>query len=413
MNAHEYFHYKLRNVTNDIVNMTIITDPTELQRSYEGWLTITGGISCLFGSLFNFLTTERLDHNFRIISGHIIVFLSLIPTILFTFVCTDYVQELFFWLSMLLAAVACFGSAGLLGCGLLGYSARFPAVYMQAVMLGQSFAGILSSLLSIFCQAFTSNSLLNGRLYFAIATIWTFASGVLYIWLIKSPHTIAVMNSEVNETSRMEQNRNLLLDTDDVIDGLQSEVSDNSLRSRIFEDDSLKKHIGRILSQTKYEMSAGYCVLFATLTVFPALSSLVESTATNELWKAYFSAIACFLLFNVGDAIGRLLFYTVPLEGRLLLILSWLRLAFIPLLVLCNVHPRSHTSTLFYSDSVFILLMGIFAVSNGLLFTAASISATRKVEDDLREMTGSLVGLVAVVSSLMGSIFGAALVALV
>lgn len=55
----QYFHYKLRNVTNDIVNMTIITDPTELQRSYEGWLTITGGISCLFGSLFNFLTTER------------------------------------------------------------------------------------------------------------------------------------------------------------------------------------------------------------------------------------------------------------------------------------------------------------------------------------------------------------------
>lgn len=181
---------------------------------------------------------------------------------------------------------------------------------MQAVMLGQSFAGILSSLLSIFCQAFTSNSLLNGRLYFAIATVWTFASGVLYIWLIKSPHTIAVMNSEVNETSRMEQNRNLLLDTDDVIglifellicffsialyryrcwclivfitlcwthycylqccnivyscykhvirtywsvsDGLQSEVSDNSLRSRIFEDDSLKKHIGRILSQVNF-----------------------------------------------------------------------------------------------------------------------------------------------------------------
>uniref|UniRef100_A0A0M3HG92 Uncharacterized protein n=1 Tax=Ascaris lumbricoides TaxID=6252 RepID=A0A0M3HG92_ASCLU len=59
MNAHEYFHYKLRNVTNDIGNMTIITDLTELQRSYEGWLTITSGISCLFGSLFNFLTTER------------------------------------------------------------------------------------------------------------------------------------------------------------------------------------------------------------------------------------------------------------------------------------------------------------------------------------------------------------------
>lgn len=101
--------------------------------------------------------------------------------------------------------------------GLFSGGINLIGFQMQAVMLGQSFAGILSSLLSIFCQAFTSNSLLNGRLYFAIATVWTFASGVLYIWLIKSPHTIAVMNSEVNETSRMEQNRNLLLDTDDVI----------------------------------------------------------------------------------------------------------------------------------------------------------------------------------------------------
>uniref|UniRef100_A0A914S4K1 Vesicle transport protein n=1 Tax=Parascaris equorum TaxID=6256 RepID=A0A914S4K1_PAREQ len=117
-------------MTDSVDNETILSNPTELQRSYEGWLTITSGISCLFGSLFNFLTTERLNHNFRIIFGHIFVFLSLMPTILFTFVCTDYVQELFLWLSVLLAAVACFGSAGLLGCGLLGYSARFPAVYV-------------------------------------------------------------------------------------------------------------------------------------------------------------------------------------------------------------------------------------------------------------------------------------------
>uniref|UniRef100_A0A914RDN1 Uncharacterized protein n=1 Tax=Parascaris equorum TaxID=6256 RepID=A0A914RDN1_PAREQ len=123
---------------------------------------------------------------------------------------------------------------------------------MQAVMLGQSFAGILTSLLSIFCQAFTSNSLLNGRLYFAIAMIWTLASGVLYIWLIKSPHTIAVMNTEVNESSRT--------------------------KVALFYVGELHK-ISRLM----------------------------------RFFAAYFSAVACFLLFNVGDAIGRLLFHVVPL----------------------------------------------------------------------------------------------------
>ncbi|KAM3715803.1 Equilibrative nucleoside transporter [Dirofilaria immitis] len=65
MNAHEYYHYKLRNVTNirNVTNNIILIDEkdygTELQRSYEGYLTLTGGISCAFGSGINFLATQR------------------------------------------------------------------------------------------------------------------------------------------------------------------------------------------------------------------------------------------------------------------------------------------------------------------------------------------------------------------
>ncbi|VDM44313.1 unnamed protein product [Toxocara canis] len=341
----QYFHYKLRNVTEDMDNASSIDNRTELQKSYEGWVTITSSTSCIIGAAFNLLTTDRLSNSFRVISGHVTVLISLIPTVALTFIYTDYVQELFFWFSMFLAALASLGSTGLLGCGLLGYSARFPAVYMQAVMLGQSVAGILSSLLSIFCQAFTSNSLLNGRVFFIIATLWTLASAFVYIWLVRSPNTIIIMNSEDVQSSNVEQSRSLLLDAD-------------------------------------------------------------ENTA-------YFTAIACFLLFNVGDAVGRLLFYAVPLEGRLLLMLSLSRFALVPLLLLCNVYPRSHSETLFHNDAIFILLMALFALSNGLFFTSASVSATRKVDEDLRELTGSLIGMVAMVSSLMGSIFGALLVMVV
>ncbi|VDO46980.1 unnamed protein product [Brugia timori] len=58
INAHEYYHYKLRNVTEN-ATLSDEKDDTELQRSYEGWVTLTGGVSCAFGSGINFLVTGR------------------------------------------------------------------------------------------------------------------------------------------------------------------------------------------------------------------------------------------------------------------------------------------------------------------------------------------------------------------
>ncbi|VDK19150.1 unnamed protein product [Anisakis simplex] len=104
------------------------------------------------------------------------------------------------------------------------------------------------------------------------------------------------------------------------------------------------------------------------------------------------------MLFNVGDLFQK---------GRALLLLSLLRFLLLPLIFFCNVHPRFHSTTLFHSDTIFVILISLLAVSNGLLFTSANVSATRKVDEDLRELTGSLMGLIAVISSVIGSIFGA------
>lgn len=43
------------------------------------------------------------------------------------------------------------------------------------------------------------------------------------------------------------------------------------------------------------------------------------------------------------------------------------RLVFIPLFMLCNVHPRAHLPVVFYHDCFFILFMILFAFSNGYL----------------------------------------------
>ncbi|VBB32866.1 unnamed protein product [Acanthocheilonema viteae] len=292
INAYEYYQYKLRNVTE---NITLIEekDGTELQRTYEGWVTLTGGVSCAFGSGINFLATGRkealvifsikkiilkflfiLGHSLRIRAGHMVVLLALVPTILLTYIDTDAFQLAFFCISMLLASLASFGSVGLIACGLLGFSAKFPSKNVQAVMIGQSVAGILSSLLNIVCQTFTANALMSGRLLFAVAFIWTIFSVFFYELLIRSNETESY--NGINQLS----DQRLLDSVDDTF-----EADEPPLHLCSAETHSLWNDAKEVWKKTEVEWWAGFIVFFGTMTAFPAISSLVQTSARNLVWK--------------------------------------------------------------------------------------------------------------------------------
>ncbi|KAK6105101.1 Nucleoside transporter family protein [Brugia pahangi] len=416
INAHEYYHYKLRNVTEN-ATLSDEKDDTELQRSYEGWVTLTGGVSCAFGSGINFLkafadfpsknfpyTYFILGHSLRIRAGHTVVLLSLVPTVLLTYINTDAFQSAFFCISMVLASLASFGSIGLIACGLLGFSAKFPSENVQAVMIGQSVAGILSSLLSIVCQSLAANALVNGRLFFVIAFVWTILSVFLYELLVRSKETELLL---IDEGSRIDQSSDQRL-LDNVDNTFEADESPLHLRST--ETHSLWSDAEQVWKKTKVEWWAGFIIFFGTMTAFPAVSSLVQTSAKNLVWKNYFSSLACFLLFNCGDAFGRLVVNFCRLREKALIMLSFLRLLAIPVLFFCNINPRYHSVTLFRSDEVFISTMLLFSISNGFLFTTATINATSKVHAELRELAGSMFGFMAVISTLCGSLIGLLLV---
>jgi len=54
-------------------------------------------------------------------------------------------------------------------------------------------------------------------------------------------------------------------------------------------------------------------------------------------------------------------------------LLSVLRIAFIPLLLLCNAQPRHHLPVLMKSDLYYILIIVFFGLSNGYLANIALI----------------------------------------
>jgi len=142
---------------------------------------------------------------------------------------------------------------------------------------------------------------------------------------------------------------------------------------------------------------AVFVCFFGTLIVFPAITVLVKSTGsknattvfqqlpqngttvatpTENTWSdTYFIPVGCFLLFNVGDFVGRTLAGVIKINwathfGSVCLLgLSLVKLAFVPLFLFCNAAPsnRSVTSVLIDSDAAYLIFMIIFSISNGYI----------------------------------------------
>uniref|UniRef100_A0A1I7XRD4 MFS domain-containing protein n=1 Tax=Heterorhabditis bacteriophora TaxID=37862 RepID=A0A1I7XRD4_HETBA len=200
----------------------------------------------------------RLSNMFRVLFGHFTVIAMLVPTIFFTYVDTDNEQSLFFFISVLIASVASFGSLGLISGGILGFAATFPPIY---------------------------------------------------VIILNIDHKLINM--------------------------------------------------------------------------------------TN------------FIYFNITD-IPMILFH-LSVRNQLVLLCS-LRIIFIPLIVACNIEPRYHSSTIIPYDGVFVLIILIFSISNGFCLTLTTMNVSKSVDSDLREIAGSMMNLMCVISSLGGSIIGVTLV---
>lgn len=148
-----------------------------------------------------------------------------------------------------------------------------------------------------------------------------------------------------------------------------------------------------------------YCLaVFLTFTItlclWPALAVLVESqfkkSKPRSKWaNDYFTPVTVFLLFNVGDLIGRSIANGLKLPDRtkrgkmIVLVLSLLRAVFIPLFIFCNAAPEQRSlPVIFSSDADFIVFIAIFALSNGYLGNICMLHGPKtEADSELQEET--------------------------
>ncbi|KAJ2492887.1 hypothetical protein IWW37_001059 [Coemansia sp. RSA 2050] len=123
-----------------------------------------------------------------------------------------------------------------------------------------------------------------------------------------------------------------------------------------------------------------------TLSVFPSVTAMVTSTSGFKLLAEWH-----FFVFNIGDFVGRRFAPSVPITRvSSLLTLGFARLLFIPAFFACHVVFSAWYNWI-TSDAVFLTLVGLLGVTNGLLSTRAAMAAPRLC--DQPTIAGSIVAI--------------------
>ena len=120
-----------------------------------------------------------------------------------------------------------------------------------------------------------------------------------------------------------------------------------------------------------------FLVFGLTLTIFPALIASLRSTSSSssrlfhDLWIPLL-----YVLFNVGDFLGRCSSNIGTRSGSHLATLSLLRWIFVPLFSLCQLHK---TPSFFDNDLYPLLFIALVSWSNGYLSSVAFMAFPSKV----------------------------------
>ena len=296
----------------------------------------------------------------------------------------------FFILSNVLFCLVCCMSSAYTS-GMMSMASMILPSTVQGFILGQGTAGLVSTLLSIMTLSFPGiNPVDAGFYYFLIATTILSAALVAFILFTK-------MDFVQKSTLRSQE-----------IERFRASSSASTISANL-EKPEISAHaiFMRIL---KYNLTS-FTTLLITLACFPAALSALRTTQTtnlNSTWnQTYFQPVMTFLLFNIGDVLGRITSGVVTLPSkRWILPISLLRIVFIPLIYMCNLQPRS-IPVWFTAD----IWPGVFSIliswTNGHILSLAASYCPQEVTKSSEK---SLAGSFSAFSSALGLVIGSLLV---
>jgi len=325
-----------------------------------------------------------LGHKFRsqprLLAALILIIVLFIFSDVMTKVDTDTWQIGFMGVTLFTVVIINIAVAIFQG-GLSGLAGKFPPSYMGAVVQGQALGGIFAAGSNVVMLAIGNGAVVAAFADFLVAIIFLVTALIAFIVLTRTEfyryyanESALTQNSDQVESGKNGENNK---EVEQLIDEPTNGSGDPDLAIVNPGQSSLTKmSTWAIIKRIWIWILAVFVCFFGTLIVFPAITVLVKSTGSGNAWNdTYFIPVGCFLLFNVGDFVGRTLAGVIKINwathfGSVCLLgLSLVKLAFVPLFLFCNAAPsnRSVTYVAIDSDVAYLIFMIIFSISNGYI----------------------------------------------
>jgi len=357
-------------------------NPNDLQKAWGGYLAVASMVPNVTFLILNGLFGHKFKTQPRLIISLVFVILMFTFTSIMVQIDSDTWQHTF--LMVTLASVVFINiNAAIFQGGILGIAGKFPPAYMGAVFSGQAVGGIFASGTNVVVLALGATPVQSAFFCFILSVVFLFSALIAYGVVTRTEFYQHYLGEETSSDAEKKPEDSKLLDNG---------ASGPSV--------PIKVNPGRVLLQiSPYAAAVTICFL-VTLGCFPAITLQVQSTLPKDsAWSTtFYVPVACFLLFNIGDYLGRFLAGLIqwPKPGKvgsfITLFLSIARFVFIPLFLFCNIRPadRGLTFVAFESDIVYIIIMLLFSVSNGYVGSICMICGPQVVRAEEAQTAASL-----------------------
>ncbi|XP_040886977.1 equilibrative nucleoside transporter 2 [Toxotes jaculatrix] len=408
MTASLYFQSRLSTVESGNGTEVVLE-----QNYFNNWMTLLSQLPLLLFTLLNSFLYQRISEMIRI--GGSLVFILLLFILTAALVKVPMEGNLFF--SVTLATVWFINSFGaVLQGSLFGLVGLLPQKYSTIFMSGQGLAGTFAAIAMLLAIASDADSETAALGYFitpCVGTVVTLCSYLLLprldfaqYYLKKSSKYEAGTTDELlqectTENGKLNGHANGSVPSsttkDSSPDDIEVESSLDGTRQAFLPQEQVERKQAKASVKEVFKKIwvMAFCVTFVftvTLSVFPAVTADVRTSFPGK-WERFFISVCCFLMFNINDWLGRTIttFIRWPRkESRLFPVLVVCRVVFIPLLMLCNVQPRSFLPVYFPNDAVFTAIMVVFSLSSGYFVCLSMSYAPQLVEPKDAETAGAL-----------------------
>lgn len=380
---------------NERLNSTGTSGTSPKDYSYDSWMALLSQLPQLLFTLLNSFLYQRVRERVRVPFSLVGIFLLFSLTAALVKVPME--PDNFFSITMATIWFINMCGAVLQG-SLFGMVGLLPPRYSTLFMSGQGLAGIFAALAMLFSILGKSDQSSAALGYFITPCVATLGTLVCYLLLPRLKFADFYLNR--HQPDKVEEV---------FLESTEKNKKDLEANGKLSKQEENQEHSSVLAVFKKIWLMAlcVTCVFAVTLSVFPVITVRVRTVYDNAEWGNVFTCVCCFIVFNVMDLAGRTTPYIIQWpskESRWFPAVVFSRLVFIPLVMLCNVQDSKLTAV-FRHDCAFVVIMALFAFSNGYLASLCMAYAPQLVRCKDCETAGSLMTFFLVLGLAVGASF--------